>query len=112
MKGWSARSLSVLAAVLLVSACASFPENPALEGYAPSDGIPAPRKVEFYPIEVILDYIVDGDESAYFQNLPTRFQLPAEDLDKLRAIGRSPTSVPRAAPLPGPQRRIEGFKHA
>lgn len=50
--------------------------------------IAAPRKLEFFPIEVAFDYIADAEERAWFKNLPTTFELPRETVDRLRAIAR------------------------
>ena len=52
---------------------------------------PAPDEAElpemtFYPIDIGFTGIEDRDARAYFMNLPTSFTLPAEDVDKLRAI--------------------------
>jgi hypothetical protein len=50
--------------------------------------LPAPHKVELYPIQVAFDYIASAAERNWFKNLPTTFQLPRETIDKLRALGR------------------------
>ena len=50
--------------------------------------LPAPHKVELYPIQVAFDYIASAAERNWFKNLPTTFQLPRETIDKLRAVGR------------------------
>ena len=50
--------------------------------------LPAPHKVELYPIQVAFDYIVSREERTWFENLPTTFKLPRETIDKLRAVGR------------------------
>jgi NTE family protein len=50
--------------------------------------LPAPHKVELYPIEVAFDYIVSLDERAWFKNLPTSLELPRETVDRLRRMGR------------------------
>jgi len=50
--------------------------------------LPAPHKVDLYPIQVAFEYIASADERSWFKNLPTTFELPRETIDKLRAIGR------------------------
>jgi len=50
--------------------------------------IPAPRRVELYPVQVAFEYLGSADERAWFKNLPTSFELPRETIDKLRAVGR------------------------
>ena len=50
--------------------------------------LPAPHKVELYPIQVAFDYIASAEERAWFKNLPTNFELPRETVDRLRAVGR------------------------
>jgi NTE family protein len=50
--------------------------------------LPAPHKVDLYPIQVAFEYIASAQERKWFKNLPTTFQLPRETIDKLRAIGR------------------------
>jgi predicted acylesterase/phospholipase RssA len=50
--------------------------------------IPAPHQVEFYPIEVAFEYLQSPEERDWFKNLPTKFELPRETVDKLRAVGR------------------------
>jgi len=48
----------------------------------------APRRIEFFPIEVAFEYIEDQQERNWFKNLPTSFELPRETVDKLRAVAR------------------------
>jgi NTE family protein len=50
--------------------------------------IPAPHRVELYPVQVAFEYIGSADERAWFKNLPTTFELPRETIDRLRAVGR------------------------
>jgi NTE family protein len=50
--------------------------------------LPAPHKVELYPIQVAFEYIASAEERNWFKNLPTSFELPRETIDKLRAVGR------------------------
>ena len=50
--------------------------------------IPAPHKVDLYPVQVAFEYIVSPEERNWFKNLPTSFELPRETIDKLRAVGR------------------------
>jgi hypothetical protein len=50
--------------------------------------IPAPRRVELFPVQVAFEYLGSADERAWFKNLPTTFELPRETIDKLRAVGR------------------------
>jgi hypothetical protein len=50
--------------------------------------IPAPRRVELFPVQVAFDYLGSAEERAWFKNLPTVFELPRETIDKLRAAGR------------------------
>ena len=50
--------------------------------------LPAPHKVDLYPIQVTFEYIASPEERNWFKNLPTTFELPRETIDKLRAVGR------------------------
>lgn len=50
--------------------------------------LPAPHKVDVYPIQVAFEYIASPKDRTWFKNLPTNFELPRETIDKLRAIGR------------------------
>ncbi|OGA94949.1 MAG: hypothetical protein A3G27_03550 [Betaproteobacteria bacterium RIFCSPLOWO2_12_FULL_66_14] len=50
--------------------------------------IPAPHKVELFPVQVAFEYIVPAEERNWFKNLPTNFELPREAIDRLRAVGR------------------------
>lgn len=50
--------------------------------------LPAPHKVDLYPIQVAFDYLPSREERSWFKNLPTSFELPRETIDKLRAVGR------------------------
>ena len=50
--------------------------------------LPAPHKVDLYPVQVAFEYIASREERDWFRNLPTNFELPRETIDKLRAIGR------------------------
>jgi hypothetical protein len=50
--------------------------------------LPAPHKVDLYPIQVAFEYIAAREERTWFKNLPTTFELPRETIDKLRAVGR------------------------
>ena len=50
--------------------------------------LPAPHKVDLYPIQVAFEYIASREERTWFKNLPTTFKLPRETIDKLRAVGR------------------------
>jgi hypothetical protein len=49
--------------------------------------LPAPQKVDLYPIQVAFDYIVNPEERNWFKNLPTTFELPRETIDRLRQGG-------------------------
>jgi NTE family protein len=50
--------------------------------------LPAPHKVDLYPIQVAFEYLASGEERNWFKNLPTSFELPRETVDRLRAVGR------------------------
>lgn len=50
--------------------------------------LPAPHKVDLYPVQVAFEYIAAPEERTWFKNLPTNFGLPRESVDKLRAVGR------------------------
>ena len=50
--------------------------------------IPAPRKVDLYPVEVAFEYITSAEERTWFKNLPTNFELPRETIDRLRDVAR------------------------
>lgn len=46
-----------------------------------------PAQVDFYPVVIGFDALEDAKERAYFKNLPTTFALPADTVDRLRAVG-------------------------
>jgi hypothetical protein len=50
--------------------------------------LPAPHKVDFYPIQVAFEYIASREERTWFKNLPTTFALPRDSVDRLRAVAR------------------------
>ncbi len=50
--------------------------------------LPAPHRVDLYPIQVAFEYIASAEERAWFKSLPTNFELPRETVDRLRAVGR------------------------
>ena len=50
--------------------------------------LPAPHKVDLYPIQVAFEYIASREERTWFKNLPTTFKLPRETIDRLRAVAR------------------------
>ncbi len=50
--------------------------------------VPAPRRIELFPVQVAFEYLGSAEERAWFKNLPTVFELPRETIDKLRAAGR------------------------
>jgi hypothetical protein len=50
--------------------------------------LPAPHKVDLYPIQVAFEYIAAREERTWFRNLPTTFELPRDTIDRLRAVGR------------------------
>ena len=50
--------------------------------------LPAPHKVDLYPIQVAFEYIVSREERTWFKNLPTTFALPRDSVDRLRAVAR------------------------
>jgi hypothetical protein len=50
--------------------------------------IPAPHRIELFPVQVAFEYLGSAEERAWFKNLPTTFQLPRETVDTLRAAGR------------------------
>jgi NTE family protein len=50
--------------------------------------IPAPRRVELFPVQVAFEYLGSAEERTWFKNLPTTFELPRETIDKLRAVAR------------------------
>jgi len=50
--------------------------------------IPAPRRVEVFPVQVAFEYLASAEERTWFKNLPTTFELPRETIDRLRAVGR------------------------
>ncbi|HWQ94085.1 MAG TPA: patatin-like phospholipase family protein [Gammaproteobacteria bacterium] len=50
--------------------------------------IPAPHRVELYPVQVAFDYIGDAEDRTWFKNLPTSFELPRETVDRLRTVAR------------------------
>jgi NTE family protein len=50
--------------------------------------LPAPYKVDLYPVQVAFEYIASREQRTWFKNLPTTFVLPPETIDKLRAVAR------------------------
>ena len=50
-------------------------------------GVANADDVQGWVIEVSFDLLPDAEERAYFQNLPTSFRLPEQDVDRLRAVG-------------------------
>jgi NTE family protein len=48
---------------------------------------PARPQIDFYPIVLDFAGIPDADERRFFLDLPTSLALPAEAIDRLRAIG-------------------------
>jgi NTE family protein len=50
--------------------------------------LPSARKVDFYPVQVSFEYVASPEERAWFRRLRTTFELPAETVTKLRAVGR------------------------
>jgi hypothetical protein len=69
----------------LVSGCERLA---AAKGAQCALDIPAPRQIEFFPIEVAFEYIDDPGERSWFKNLPTTLELPRESVDRLRAAAR------------------------
>lgn len=59
-----------------------------LKGACPSAEAPPSdfTDVDFYPVVIGFDSLRDEKERAYFKHLPTNFELPPEDVDKLRAV--------------------------
>ena len=60
----------------------------AAQGAQCVPNIPAPDKVELYPVQVAFEYIASADERNWFKNLPTTFELPRDTIDRLREVGR------------------------
>ena len=58
-----------------------------LERRADSGAGPTPPRIDFYPIVLDFTGIPDPEERRFFLDLPTSFALPAETIDRLRAIG-------------------------
>lgn len=50
--------------------------------------LPAPHRVDLYPIQVAFEFLASSEERTWFKDLPTSFELPRETIDKLRAVGR------------------------
>jgi len=50
--------------------------------------IKSPHHIEFYPVQVDFDSILDTKQRVWFKNLPTTFQLPKETIAKLIAVGQ------------------------
>jgi len=69
----------------LVEGCRKISER---RGAQCAANIPAPRKVELYPVQVAFEYIASAEERNWFKNLPTTFDLPRETIDRLRDVGR------------------------
>ncbi len=60
----------------------------AAKGEACALELPAPHKVDVYPIQVAFEYISSREERRWFKNLPTTFELPSGTVDRLRTVGR------------------------
>ena len=58
-----------------------------LAGMTPAQAEAAVPRISFDAIDVSFDALTDPDERRYFMNLPTRFVLPDDAVDKLRAVG-------------------------
>ena len=69
----------------LVEGCRKISER---QGAQCAANIPAPRKVELYPVQVAFEYIASAEERSWFKNLPTTFELPRETIDRLQDVGR------------------------
>jgi NTE family protein len=50
-------------------------------------GAETPVELKLYAIDVSFDAIGDSAERDYFMGLPTTFTLPADAIDRLRAVG-------------------------
>jgi NTE family protein len=44
--------------------------------------------VDLYVVQVAFDFIDDAEERHFFKNLPTNFNLPPDEVDKLEDVGR------------------------
>ena len=67
--------------------------NARLKPAAPTPVSPAgtasdarPEELQFYPIEVTFDALADEAERRFFKTLPTTLGLPADTVDRLRAV--------------------------
>ena len=58
-----------------------------LSGMSKAQAEASVLKLSFDAIDVSFDAIEDPEEQRYFMNLPTSFVLPAEAVDRLRALG-------------------------
>lgn len=50
--------------------------------------IPAPRRVDFFPIQVAFEFVDNDEERRELKNLPTTLELPRETVDRLRTVAR------------------------
>jgi NTE family protein len=60
-------------------------ENPASKLNA-AGSLSTSRRVQFYIVEVSFDDLQDDEDKAYFEKLPTSFNLPPGAIARLRAV--------------------------
>ena len=70
---------------LSYDACQGILERSCASGRMPTE---PPRPIELYRIYVGFDQIQDPVRQRYFQSLATSFNLPRQQVDDLRAIGK------------------------
>lgn len=93
LDNYTADTLDLLSAVVnqfneearLVEGCRRIA---ARQGAQCVPNIPAPHKVELYPVQVAFEYLASAEERNWFKNLPTTFELPRGTIDRLRDVGR------------------------
>jgi len=78
---------SVVLMELMIERWRLAAEAESLERRLGSSSGPARPAIEFYPIVLDFAGIPDPAEREFFISLPTTFALPAETIDRLRAIG-------------------------
>lgn len=78
---------SIVLMQLMVERWRLASEVRSLESRLDSRAGPTQPRIDFYPIVLDFAGIPDPEERSFFLDLPTSFALPAETIDRLRAIG-------------------------
>lgn len=93
LDNYSFETLQALAAIVnefneearLISGCEALA---AEKGKQCALSIPAPHRIDFFPIQVAFEFVDSDQERNELKNLPTNFELPRETVDRLRRVSR------------------------